>query len=128
MTALELRAKVAPSDIASLKIETYKSAWEGAVKDRELWEPKTRETADHSMLFSVVCALIDGDVTPESFESNRFLDDDVLGLIRRTEVEVLDEFTRATPGERNCRILATTNPAQRSRRTRSSRLPRSRRA
>jgi 2-methylcitrate dehydratase len=108
MTALELRAKVAAADIASLRIDTYKSAWEGAVKDRELWEPRTRETADHSMLFAVVCALIDGDVTPDSFENNRFRDDDLLGLIRRTEVEVLDEFTRATPAERNCRIVATT--------------------
>jgi 2-methylcitrate dehydratase len=108
MTALQLRTKVAPGDIASLKIETYKSAWEGAVKDRELWEPKTRETADHSMLFSVVCALIDGGITPDSFENNRFLDADVLSLIRRTEVEVLDEFTGATPAKRNCRIHAVT--------------------
>ena len=51
----------------SLKIETYKSAWEGAVKDPELWAPKTRETADHSMLFSVACALADGKVVPDSF-------------------------------------------------------------
>jgi 2-methylcitrate dehydratase len=112
MTALQLRAKVAPGDVASLKIETYKSAWEGAVKDRELWEPKTRETADHSMLFSVVCALIDGGITPDSFENNRFLDADVLGLIGRTEVEVFDEFTRATPGERNCRIHAKTKTGE----------------
>jgi 2-methylcitrate dehydratase len=108
MTALQLRAKVAAGDITSLKIETYKSAWEGAVKDRELWEPKTRETADHSMLFSVVCALIDGGITPDSFDNNRFLDADVLGLIRHTEVEVLDAFTRAAPAERNCRIHAVT--------------------
>jgi 2-methylcitrate dehydratase len=112
MTALQLRAKVAPGDIVALKIETYKSAWEGAVKDRELWEPKTRETADHSMLFSVVCALLDGGITPDSFENNRFLDADVLGLIGRTEVEVLDAFTRAAPAERNCRIIATTRAGE----------------
>jgi 2-methylcitrate dehydratase len=112
MTALQLLAKVAPGDVVSLKIETYKSAWEGAVKDRELWAPKTRETADHSMLFSAVCALIDGGITPDSFENNRFLDADVLGLIGRTEVEVLDEFTRATPGERNCRIHAKTKTGE----------------
>lgn len=107
MTALDLRAKIAAGDIAALRIETYRSAWEGAVKDRELWAPRTRETADHSMLFSVVCALIDGHVTPDSFENGRFLDADVLGMIGRTEVEVLDAFTRAAPAERNCRIVAT---------------------
>lgn len=108
MTALDLREKIAASDIARLKIDTYKSAWEGAVKDRELWAPKTRETADHSMLFSVVCALTDGQVTPDSFDNGRFLDADILGLIARTEVEVLDEFTSAAPSRRNCRIIATT--------------------
>ena len=105
-TALELREKIVPAEIEHLKIETYQSAWEGAVKDKELWAPRTRETADHSMLFCVVCALIDGSVKPESFERERFLDSDILGLIGRTEVEVLDEFNRATPAVRNCRIVA----------------------
>jgi len=81
----------------SLKIETYKSAWEGAVKDPELWAPKTRETADHSMLFSVACALADGKVVPDSFEEKRFLDDDITDIIKRCEVIVLDEFSNATP-------------------------------
>ena len=106
-TALELRRKIAAPEIVSLRIETYKSAWVGAVKDPELWAPKTRETADHSMLFSVACALYDGDVTPDSFERERFRDQDVLDLIGRTKVEVLDEFTEATPEKRNCRIIAT---------------------
>ena len=105
-TALDLRARVNPAQIAALRIETYRSAWEGAVKDRELWAPKTRETADHSMLFSVACALLDGAVTPASFERGRFADRDMLGLIGRTKVDAIDEFTAATPGKRNCRITA----------------------
>lgn len=108
-TAIELRKKLDGREIKSLKIETYKSAWEGAVKDSELWSPQTRETADHSMLFAVACGLIDGKVTPDSFEDARFLDPDVLGLIERTEVDVSDEFTLATPEIRNCRIVATTS-------------------
>lgn len=106
-TALRLRPQLDPARIRALRIDTYRSAWEGAVKDRELWAPRTRETADHSMLFSVACALIDGELSADSFERGRFLDADVLGLIGRTEVVVLDEYTRATPGERTCRITAT---------------------
>jgi 2-methylcitrate dehydratase len=108
-TALELRPRAKAGDIAALRIETYRSAWEGAVKDRELWSPKTRETADHSMLFAVACTLIDGEVTPASFEKGRFTDRDILDLIGRTTVDVIDEFTTATPGRRNCRITATLN-------------------
>lgn len=106
ITALDLRAKLAGRPIDRLVIDTYKSAHAGAVKDPELWAPKTRETADHSMLFSSACALIDGKVTPDSFEVARFLDRDVLDLIRRTTVNVLDEFTAAAPAIRNCRITA----------------------
>ena len=61
------------------------------------------------MLFSVVCGLIDGQVTPDSFEDERFLDKDVLDLIGRTEVFVRDDFTKATPAIRTCRIIAETD-------------------
>ena len=95
-----------------IKIENYKSAWEGDENDHELWAPKTRETADHSMLFSVACALADGKVVPDSFEEKRFLDDDITDIIKRCEVTVLDEFSNATPQKRNCRIIATTEDGE----------------
>jgi 2-methylcitrate dehydratase len=106
-TAIDLRSKTDPQAIRSVRIETYRSAYVGAVADAELWRPQTRETADHSMLFSVAAALLDGDVTPETFEEGRFLDPDVTGLMGRMKVDVLDEFTKAAPAVRNCRIVAT---------------------
>ena len=112
-TAIDLKEKLNGKKITSLKIETYKSAWEGAVKDPELWTPKTRETADHSMLFSVACALADGKVVPDSFEEKRFLDADIIDIIKQCEVNVLDEFSNATPQRRNCRIIATTEDGER---------------
>ena len=105
-TALSLRAKVAAGDIEKLTVVTYRSAHKGAVADPELWRPRTRETADHSMPVSIALALIDGDITGESFDRERFRDDDVLALIGRTEVVVSDEFSSRTPGVRNCRLEA----------------------
>jgi 2-methylcitrate dehydratase len=90
-----------------VKIETYRSAYKGAVEDPELWAPKTRETADHSMLVAVAVTLLDGTVTPDTFNSDRFKHPQVLDLIKRTKVEVLDEFTKQAPGVRNCRVTAT---------------------
>lgn len=106
-TAKELRGKIVADEITRLKIITYKSAHKGAVADPELWAPKTRETADHSMLVAIATGLIDGDVTPATFDNARFLDADVLGLIGRTEVEISEDFTAKAPGIRNCRIEAT---------------------
>ena len=106
-TALALRAATAAGDIEKLRVVTYRSAHKGAVADPELWRPRTRETADHSMPVSIALALIDGDITGESFDRERFRDDDVLALIGRTEVVVSDEFSSQTPGVRNCRLEAT---------------------
>lgn len=104
--ARALRTKVTADHIVSLKITTYKSAYKGAVEDPELWAPKTRETADHSMLIAVAIGLIDGTLTPETFERGRFLDSDVLSLIGKTEVVVSDEFSSLTPGIRSCKLEA----------------------
>lgn len=105
-TALELRRKLAGRTPKSLKVDTYKSAYAGAVADPELWAPKTRETADHSMPFSIAAALADGAVTGDTFEDARFLGADVLALIGAMKIEVNAEFSRQTPGVRNCRIAA----------------------
>ena len=106
-TALDLRTKVAAADIEKLHISTYKSAYAGAVKDPEMWAPQTRETADHSMPFSVAVTLLDGQVAPDTFHRERFLDRDVLDLIGRTTIEISDDFSAQTPQIRNCRIEAT---------------------
>jgi 2-methylcitrate dehydratase len=106
-TAKAARAKLGGKPIAAVKIETYRSAYKGAVEDPELWAPKTRETADHSMLVAVIVTLLDGTVAPDTFNSERFKHPEVLDLIKRTKVEVLDEFTKQAPGVRNCRVTAT---------------------
>ena len=105
-TARELHRKLAGRKPKSLRVDTYKSAHAGAVADPELWAPQTRETADHSMPFSIAAALADGDVTGDTFEKQRFLDADVLGLIGAMKIEVNADFSRQTPALRNCRIEA----------------------
>jgi 2-methylcitrate dehydratase len=112
-TALELRERLAGRPVKSLHVGTYKSAYVGAVEDPELWAPQTRETADHSMPFSIAAALADGEVSADTFEDARFLDADVLALIAGMKVEVLDEFSRQTPGLRNCRITAELESGER---------------
>ena len=111
-TAVDLRGKLDPSAIRSLRAETYKSAYAGAVADAELWHPMTRETADHSMPFSIAAALLDGDVMPATFEDGRFRDADVLALIGQMKIEVTAEFSQQTPAVRNCRIIATTDAGE----------------
>lgn len=102
-----LRNKLNGRTVSALQIETYRSAYKGAVEDPELWAPRTRETADHSMLVSIAVTLLDGSVTPDTFNSDRFKHPEVLALIQKTKVDVLEEFTNQAPDVRNCRITAT---------------------
>ena len=48
-------------------------------------------------------------ITPESFESERFLDQDVLDLISKTEVEISQEFNTKSPAIRTCQLIASNN-------------------
>ena len=105
--ALKLRPKLRAENIESLRIDTYPQHFAGPVKDQALWSPATRETADHSLPFCVAAALIDGEVTPSTFERGRYLDKDTRALIKRMRVAFDDGFEKVAPATRSCRIVAT---------------------
>ncbi len=50
-------------DMDSVYIDTFETAYEIISRDPEKWDPKTRETADHSLQYIVTAALLDGEVT-----------------------------------------------------------------
>jgi 2-methylcitrate dehydratase len=108
-TARDVLAKgVDAREITSVRVDTYSSSFRNAAEDMELWKPQTRETADHSLPFSVAVTLLDGEVSAQTFDRKRFLDGDVLDLIGRMTVEVDDDFSAQTPGVKNCRIAVAT--------------------
>jgi len=107
-TALELREKIPDMvDIKSIKIDTYTQAFGRWIGVPEFWKPVTRESADHSLPFCLAVALIDGDITPETFEKKRYLDSDIISLMNKVTIELNEKFTAAAPEDRNCRITAS---------------------
>jgi 2-methylcitrate dehydratase len=99
--ALRLRAELGDdpgSAIASVRIDTFDAAYEIIAKDPEKWDPRTRETADHSLQYIVVAALLDGEVTTRTFDESRFRDPTVLRLLREaTEVRPDPELSAGYP-------------------------------
>ena len=55
--ALAMRDKVALNEIESVHLETYHAAWSSAGNDPNKWDPRTRETADHSLPYLIAVAL-----------------------------------------------------------------------
>jgi len=95
--AIELGKKVALDDIKSVHIDTYASAASSASNEPEKWDPKTRETADHSIPFLVAVALQEGAVTPGTFTPQGIADPTKRATMAKMTVAEDPEFTARFP-------------------------------
>jgi 2-methylcitrate dehydratase len=87
-----IREWVKADDIASLHVELPFSGWQ-ETGDPPKWDPRNRETADHSMPCVIALALIDGDIYLNSFEPNRYRDPAVRRLMDKITVAAAPEFS-----------------------------------
>lgn len=111
--ALEVRAKIGSADeIAEVRIRTVSAAVRLMAGDPEKWAPATRETADHSMPYTVAVALIHGGVAEHHFDDEYLHDRKILALAQRVKVEVSEEAERRMPEAMRCMLtLVTTSGA-----------------
>jgi len=98
---------VALADIKSIHIDTYRSAASSASDEPEKWDPKTRETADHSIPFLVAAALQEGAVVPGTFTAQGIADATKRATMAKMTLSEDKEFTAKYPSEYNCRITIT---------------------
>lgn len=85
--AFRMRSQIGdPRRIQSIKIATFRTAVEIIAKDPEKWRPKTRETADHSLPYCTVAALVDGEISARQFSDDKLNDPLILDLVSRTSV------------------------------------------
>lgn len=98
--ALKLREKMGgfrEEDVEKIDIETFTVSYVIIVKDPEKWDPKTRETADHSLPYIVSVALLDGKVWLDSFAPERVLAEDVRKVMKKMSIRVNPEFDKVYP-------------------------------
>lgn len=65
--------------------------------DIDKWEPRTRESADHSMPYTVAIALIHGEIEEKHFEDVYLRDPRILELTRRVKAKATEEADRRMP-------------------------------
>ena len=100
--------------INSIEIDTFDAAYQIIAKDPEKWDPKTRETADHSLQYVVAAALLDGEVTRRTFEPERFRDPRILDILKeRVTVREDPELSASYPEGIPNRITVTTTGGDR---------------
>jgi len=110
---LALRNKVRAEEIETLDVQIYAMAHSEIASEPAKWDPQTRETADHSLPYMLAVALVDGRITPASFEPKRYLDPTLRPLMNRIRVAENPELTRRFPGELPSQIDVTTRSGQR---------------
>jgi 2-methylcitrate dehydratase len=96
--ALQLHAELGGTleGVGHIHIDTFGAAYQIIGKDAQKWDPKTRETADHSLQYIVVAALEDGEVTQGTFDLERIRRPETL---HRLQHEVsLDEDPELSAG------------------------------
>jgi 2-methylcitrate dehydratase len=96
--ALQLRPQVGDArQIERILIESFEAAVSIIGSEPEKWRPTSRETADHSMGYCVAVALLDGDVTQESFSEERIRDRETLQLLDKIKIVETDECNAGYP-------------------------------
>ncbi len=110
--ALELRSQVPTSEIDAIRVHSYHTAVQSAATEPEKWAPRTRETADHSIPYTVAVAFQHGAVTPASFAREYLQDPAVQALMGKMTVDEDEGFTQRFPEESNCRMQVTTSSGQ----------------
>jgi 2-methylcitrate dehydratase len=111
--ALELRNKVKPEEIEAIDVETYYMAFSEIGSEPEKWDPKTRETADHSLPYLLAVGLIDGMISADSFSDARIGDPAVRALMQRIRVTENEAFTREFPSKLMTRIEVLSRSGER---------------
>ncbi|PKB79118.1 MAG: hypothetical protein BZY88_14915 [SAR202 cluster bacterium Io17-Chloro-G9] len=112
--ALEVRHQLGDvKDIAEVNIETLDKAVSIMAGDPEKWRPANRETADHSMPYTVGVALTHGSVGQEHFAPEYLGNEELLDLVSKVKVQVSEEANRRAPEAMLCRLEVVTGSGQR---------------
>jgi 2-methylcitrate dehydratase len=95
-------------EIERVELEVFKQAYDITGSGEEAgnkYDVRTKEQADHSLPYLTAVALLDGEITPHQFTSERIQAQDVQGLLHKVRTLRDDQFTRRYPDETPCRVV-----------------------
>ncbi|MFC1965593.1 MmgE/PrpD family protein [Chloroflexota bacterium] len=96
--AIKLRSKISSNhEISEINIGTFARGKRAMAGDQEKWDPKTRESADHSIPYVVAVALMYGTVEIRHFDNEYLFNSDLLDLVHKIRVEETEECNSLYP-------------------------------
>ena len=105
--ALELRSQVNASELKEIEVFTSRFTWFEIGSEPEKWDPKTRETADHSLPYIFARTLVDGPITVGSFRDEAVQDFSLRPLMAKIKVIPDESIEALLPEKTLIRVKAT---------------------
>ena len=100
--------KIKKEDIAEVKIGTVARAAD-ILSDPSKYDPKTRETADHSLPYCISVCIVDGTATPASFSEEKIIDSEIRSFLPKIKVVANPEFEKTFPALKQAEAEITTH-------------------
>ena len=96
-----------PRKITEVKVETTTRGAD-ILSDPSKYEPKTKETADHSLPYCIAVAVTKGNVLPSDFEEQALTDPFVWEMLSKIKVVANAEIDALFPGVKRAIVTITT--------------------
>lgn len=105
---LQLRAEhgLTGAEVQRIELDTFQVAFDiiGGGEEGDKRRVRSKEEADHSLPYLLAVALLDGQVLPEQYLTERIVADDVQQLLQRVAVRPDAELSRRFPVEHSARV------------------------
>ena len=85
--------------------------------DPHKYRPESRETADHSLPYCIACALVDHEVTTQSFSDEKMTDKRIWAVIDNIKGKASEEFEKMFPASSRHALLSPPPMARSTNRT-----------
>ncbi|GJM19029.1 MAG: 2-methylcitrate dehydratase [Phycisphaeraceae bacterium] len=95
-----------PGSVNEIKVEVIARAAD-ILGDPHKYRPTSRETADHSLPYSLAVGLVDGMVTPDQFRDERVQDPALIPIMDKVKVVANEEFEARFPEFQPSRVTIT---------------------
>lgn len=109
---IELREQLNGREPIELQIATCANAKRESGSEPAKWDPRTRETADHSAPYILAHVLRHGTIDHDAFEPEAYLDESLRPLMSRMTVVADDEIEAVYPDTIRLRVTATDTAGQ----------------
>lgn len=100
--------KIKADDVAEIKVEVVARAAD-ILGDPAKYRPTSKETADHSLPYSLAVGLVDGMVTPQQFKQTRIDDPKLIPVMDKVKVLPNKEFEKLFPEFQPSQVTLTLN-------------------